>query len=409
MTHEEREPVDAADGAAARAVGAPVGPDVHPAVPPIDAEDALPEAIASRPPRSLLQLRLQKFRRFRRGYYSFLILTAAYLLSFLLPFLMNNKAIVVRYQGRYYFPVLSSYLYDTLGLTTNRIYLAAEFGQGPADNPSGGETDYRRLRDAYRQSGGDDFAILPPIPYGPNEQSLDMEGNPPHPPSRKHWMGTDDRARDVFVRLAYGFRISISFALLVTTVSYLLGIAIGAILGYFGGWTDMLGLRVVEIWSAIPFLYTVIILASLFKPGFLMLASILAAFGWIGITYYIRGEFYREKSKDYVAAAIATGETHRSIIFRHILPNALTPVVSFAPFAIVAEIVALVSLDFLGFGLPAPTPSWGELIGQGKANIRDWHLVVFPLLAMFFTLQLIVFIGEAVREAFDPKVFSRLR
>jgi microcin C transport system permease protein len=147
----------------------------------------------------------------------------------------------------------------------------------------------------------------------------------------------------------------------------------------------------------------------MFRPSFLLLVLILAAFGWLGITYYIRGEFYREKARDYVAAAIATGERSSAIILRHILPNALTPIISFAPFAIVAEILTLVALDFLGFGLPAPTPSWGEMIGQGKEHIRDWHLVVFPLLAMFLTLQLIVFIGEAVREAFDPKVFSRLR
>ncbi len=245
--------------------------------------------------------------------------------------------------------------------------------------------------------------------YSPFEQFLEEEGNPPAPPSRKHWLGTDDRGRDVLVRLAYGFRISITFALLVTGLSYAFGTLVGAILGYFGGWVDLFGLRFVEIWGAIPFLYTVIIISSLVQPGFLMLVLILAAFGWLGITFYVRGEFYREKAKDYVAAAIATGESNGVIILKHILPNALTPIIAFAPFAIVANILTLVALDFLGFGLPAPTPSWGELIKQGKENIREWHLVVFPLLAMFLTLQLIVFIGEAVREAFDPKVYSRLR
>jgi microcin C transport system permease protein len=250
---------------------------------------------------------------------------------------------------------------------------------------------------------------MPAIPYHPNEQFLNEGDNPPNPPSRKHWMGTDDRGRDVFVRLAYGFRISMTFALLVTVFSYILGTLVGSCLGYFGGWLDLIGLRFVEIWGAIPFLYTVIILCSLLQPSFLLLTVILSAFGWLGICYYIRGEFYREKSRDYVGAAIATGEKNTSIIFKYILPNALTPIIAFAPFAIVANILALVGLDFLGFGLPAPTPSWGELIGQGKANIREWHLVVFPLLVMFVTLQLVVFIGEAVREAFDPKVFSRLR
>lgn len=223
-------------------------------------------------------------------------------------------------------------------------------------------------------------------------------------------MGTDTHGRDVLVRLAYGFRISISFALLVTFFAYTFGTLVGATLGYFGKWIDILGLRLVEIWGAIPFLYTVIIISSIFTPDFKWFAFILASFGWMGISYYIRGEFYREKSRDYVAAAIAVGEGHLSIIVRHILPNALTPIISFAPFAIVGSIAALVSLDFLGFGLQPPTPSWGELLRQAKdTGLSNWHVVVFPLAAFFVTLQLIVFIGESVREAFDPKVFSRLR
>jgi microcin C transport system permease protein len=275
--------------------------------------------------------------------------------------------------------------------------------------PLQGEADYRALKEKFAEEASGNFAVLPPIPYHPNEGFLDLEGNPPHAPSSKHLFGTDDRARDVLVRLTYGFRISISFALICTAVAYLFGVATGAVLGYYGRAVDIIGLRLVEIWSGIPFLYTVIILVSILKPSFLLLVAIVAAFGWMSITYYIRGEFYREKTRDYVAAAIATGENNFTIMLRHILPNALTPIITFAPFAIVAEIVTLVSLDFLGFGLPAPTPSWGELLGQAKQNLQVWHLVVFPLGAMFVTLQLVVFIGEAVREAFDPKVFSRLR
>ena len=199
------------------------------------------------------------------------------------------------------------------------------------------------------------------------------------------------------------------------------GIAIGASLGYFGGRLDIFGQRGIEIWSSLPFLYTIIIISSvivpvylpgrnvLLQPSFWLLVMILAAFDWMGITYYIRGEFYREKAKDYVGAAIATGVSERGIMFRHILPNALTPVVSFAPFTIVANVASLVALDFLGFGLPAPTPSWGELIGQGMENLTEWWLVAYPLGVMFLTLLLVVFIGEAVREAFDPKEYSRLR
>jgi microcin C transport system permease protein len=200
-----------------------------------------------------------------------------------------------------------------------------------------------------------------------------------------------------------------------------IGIAIGAALGYFGGKLDILVQRGIEIWSSLPFLYTIIIISSivvpiyvpgrgpLFQPSFWLLVAVLVAFDWMSITYYIRGEFYREKAKDYVAAAVATGVSELRIMFRHILPNALTPVVSFAPFTIVANISALVALDFLGFGLPAPTPSWGELIGQGTENLTKWWLVFYPLGVLFLTLLLVVFIGEAVREAFDPKEHSRLR
>jgi len=180
-------------------------------------------------------------------------------------------------------------------------------------------------------------------------------------------------------------------------------VSMGAVLGYFGGKLDILGQRGIEIWSSLPFLYTVIILTSILTPSFWVLVVLVSIFNWMGISYYVRGEFYREKAKDYVAAAVAMGATGRTIVFRHILPNALTPVISFAPFAAVGNITALVALDFLGFGLPAPTPSWGELINQGVVHLRDWWLVFFPLAALFVTLMLIVFVGEALREAFDPR------
>jgi microcin C transport system permease protein len=262
---------------------------------------------------------------------------------------------------------------------------------------------------------------MPPYPYSATESLLELPGSPPHPPSREHILGTDDRARDVFARLAYGFNVSVSFALLVLAFGYGFGILVGSVLGYFGGKIDILGQRFIEVWSSLPFLYTIIIVSSIivpnYSPGrnlllqqsFWLLVVILAIFDWMGITYYVRGEFYREKAKDYVGAAIAIGVSQPSIMIRHVLPNALTPVVSFAPFAVVANISALVALDFLGFGLPAPTPSWGELIDQGVRHLRDWWLIFFPLGAVFITLLLIVFIGEAVREAFDPKEYSRLR
>jgi microcin C transport system permease protein len=373
-------------------------------VPPDLAASMLPPPVTTAPPpESLFRKRLRKFRRLKRGYYSFLAITIAYAVSFFLPFIANNIALVVHYRGAYYFPLV-------------RYHRAGDFGQAAFGDP-----DYRALKQQFAAAHQGSWVLMPPVPYGPNESLLDLPGSPPNPPSAAHPFGTDDRGRDVLVRLAYGFNISLTFALLVTAVGNLVGIAAGASLGYFGGRIDILGQRGIEIWSSLPFLYVVIIIGSvivpiylpgryqLMQPSLWLLVVILAAFDWMGITYYIRGEFYCEKAKDYVGAAIATGVSEPGIMFRHILPNALTPVVSFAPFEIVANISALVALDFLGFGLPAPTPSWGELIGQGMENLTKWWLVFYPLGVLFLTLLLVVFIGEAIREAFDPKEFSRLR
>ena len=357
----------------------------------------------SQPPESIFRKRWRKFRTLKRGYYSFLIIFSAYLISLALPLLINNKPLVVRYDGQFYFPMLRFYGPEAFDMTTI------------------GEPDYRLLKEQFARQGEGNWMLLPPFPYSPNESLFELEGAPPHSPSVTHWFGTDDRARDIFARLAYGFNVSMTFALLVLTFSFMFGILVGAGIGYFGGKLDILGQRVIEVWSSLPFLYTIMIVSSivvpiylpgrnqLFQPSFWLLIFILTAFGWMGITYYIRGEFYREKAKDYVGAAISMGASDWTIMFKHILPNAINPVVSFAPFAIVGNIGALVALDFLGFGLPAPTPSWGELIGQGMSLLTKWWLVFFPLAAVFLTLLLIVFVGEAVREAFDPKQYSRLR
>jgi microcin C transport system permease protein len=354
-------------------------------------------------PDSLFRKRLRKFKRLKRGYYSFLIITGAYLLSFALPLIANNLPLVIRYEGQFYVPLVT-------------YYPASAFGQAAFGDP-----DYRALKQQFATANEGNWVLMPPLPYGPNEGLLDATEPPPNPPSRAHLFGTDDRGRDVFVRLGYGLNISLTFALLVALFGNVAGIAAGAALGYFGGRVDIIGQRAIEIWSSLPFLYTIMIVSSIIVPVYLpgkiallqpslwLLVVILAAFDWMAITFYIRGEFYREKAKDYVGAAIATGVSESGIMFRHILPNALTPVVSFAPFEIVANISALVALDFLGFGLPAPTPSWGELIGQGIENLTKWWLVFYPLGVLFLTLLLVVFIGEAIREAFDPKEFSRLR
>jgi microcin C transport system permease protein len=352
---------------------------------------------------SILRKRWKKFRTFKRGYYSFLLIVAFYLGSFFLPILINDTAVIVKYEGEYYAPML-------------RFYDASEF-----DQEAFGEPNYRDLRERFAQEDSSNWILMPPYPYSPTESLFDLPGFPPHPPSPGHPFGTDNRGRDILARLAFGFNTSMSFALLVVIFSYVAGIAIGAAFGYFGGKLDIFGQRGIEIWSSLPFLYTIIIVSAivvpvyvpgrsqLLQPSFWLLVVILSAFGWMSITYYVRGEYYREKAKDYVGAAIAMGASERAIMFKHILPNAMTPVISFAPFAVVANISALVALDFLGFGLPPPTPSWGEMISQGVNNLTKWWLVFFPLSAVFLTLLLIVFIGEAVREAFDPKEYSRLR
>lgn len=341
---------------------------------------------------SIFRKRWKKFKTIKRGYYSFLIILFLYIISFLLPFFIGRDALIVRYNGEFSFPIF-------------KYHSAESYGQNLQ-----GEANYRMLKKQFSEEDKGNWVLLPLYPFGPNENLLDeMGGNPPHPPSAQHWCGTDDRGRDVFARLAHGFNIGLSFSIIVTLLTYLFGITIGAILGFYGGKIDIFGLRLIEIWGTLPFLFVIIIISSIVQPNFFLLIFILTLFGWIGIVYYIRGEFYREKARDYVSAAVSMGAKNSKIIFSHILPNSLTPVISFAPFAIVANIFSLVSLDFLGFGLPPPTPSWGQLMQQGLSNIDNWWLIITPLLAMFFTLLTIVFIGEAIREAFDPKVYSRLR
>ena len=343
--------------------------------------------------KSILSKRIRKFKSLKRGYYSFVILLSLYLVSFFNPVLINNKALIVKYDNNLYFPVF-------------KYYPASTFNQ-----EGFGEAHYRNLAIQFNKNNDDqNWIVMPLYPYHPNESLMsELDGEPPHAPSLEHWFGTDNRARDVFARLIYGFTISISFAIVVTFFSYLIGISIGAILGYFGGKIDIFGQRFIEIFASIPFLYTMIIISSVMQPSFWLLVTILSSFGWVGMTYYIRGEFYREKAKDYVSAAISMGANNRRVMFKHILPNALTPVISYAPFAIVGYISSLVALDFLGFGLAPPTPSWGEIVSQGISDIRYWWLIVSPMGATFTTLLLITFIGEGVREAFDPKVYSRLR
>jgi len=260
--------------------------------------------------------------------------------------------------------------------------------------------------------------IMPILPYSPNEQVLELPGSPPHMPFQPGFpmLGTDDHGREIISQLFYGFRICFAFALFVAFTGYAIGMIAGAWMGYYGGWFDIFIQRAIEVWSSIPFLFTLIIISSIighiaWQLKFIILALLhVALLGWTGITYTLRGEFYRERSRDYVQAAKALGVRDVSIMFRHILPNALVPIVTYLPFSIVGYMGSLVMLDFLGYGLPPGTPSWGALLQQGADNIVNYpHLVYIPVLAFAGTLFCVVMVGEAVREAFDPKRYARLR
>jgi len=415
---------------------------------------------------SILKKRIRRFKSIKRGYYSFILLVTLYLLSFFAPILVNSKALLVCYsnnqydQGEdfidddnntiwdigesfqdnkhYYFPAVSD-LFG--GIFYNKYYEAKFFGQ---DSVRGlkkyGKPNYRILQKSYKKQNTGNFVIMPFYPFDPIEEVLSERDeqffdennnsqwdiseqffdennngvydtyNPATFPDIINILGTDNQGRDVFARLFYGFNVTLTFALFITLFAYIIGILVGGILGYFGGKTDLFGVRIIEIFYAIPFLFLMMILSQILKPNVIILAMMYVFIvGWIGISLYIRGEFFREKSKDYVSAAVSMGQSTWKIMFKHILPNALTPIITFAPFAIIAYIYSLVALDFLGFGLQPPTPSWGELLNQGRLNLQYWHLILVPLTAIASTLFLITFIGEAVREAFDPKIYSRLR
>ena len=341
---------------------------------------------------SILQKRWLKFKTLKRGYYSLVILTGLYIISFFLPLLINNRSLIVQYNDKLYFPVLSGYI------------PGKAFGQ---EVP--GEARYRDLKQIFEDEDSGNWVLMPPYPFSPYED-ITFKGNKMYePPSSRHWLGTDNTGRDVFARLCYAFNISISFALILTIITYVLGIMIGGSMGYFGGRFDLIFQRLIEIWQGLPMLFVIIIFVSILRPSFFLLIGIYTLVNWIGMTYYMRAEFYREKAKDYVAAALSMGQSDLKVMFLHIFPNSLVPVITYIPFSIVAGISALVGLDYLGFGLAPPTPSWGQMLDVGLQNITKWWMVFAPISAQFLTLLSVVFIGEGVREAFDPKVYSRLR
>ncbi|MGC1481431.1 MAG: ABC transporter permease [Chthoniobacterales bacterium] len=335
--------------------------------------------------------KFRKFRSIKRAWWSFLILTTAFVISLFSEQLVNDRPLLLGYEGKMYFPTLKFYSAETFG------------GQYRT------EANYLRLRDDpdFEADGG--WMLLPPIPHDPLHPYLDLDGAPPHAPSAEHWLGTDNAARDVLARLIYGFRICMLFALALTAISTVLGIVIGGIQGYLGGKVDLIIQRLIEIWSALPFLYVVILMGSIYGQSFTILLLVMVIFEWIGLSYFVRGEFFKLREQSYVLASRNLGSSTFNILFRQILPNAMTPVITLLPFMIVGGISSLTALDFLGFGLPPPTPSWGEMIQQGLENLDSPWVASSAVAALFITLLLATFIGEGIRDAFDPKSFNKIQ
>ncbi len=332
-----------------------------------------------------------RFKGIKRGYYSALLLLVLLLASCVAELLINNRAIVVNYQGNLYFPTYGS-------LIPGKV-----FGQSQSF-----ETDYRKLQQELEASG-EGWVIMPVVPFSATEADLNLDQFPPYPPSHRHWLGTDTSGRDVLARLAYGFRTAMAFSLILLVCNYLIGVSIGCMMGFVGGKLDLFGQRIIEIWSNVPFLYVIMIIASIVVPNFWTLIIIMVLFGWMGITWYMRTITYREAAREYVQAARAIGASNSRILFRHILPNTLSLLVTFIPFSIASGITSLTALDYLGFGLPKTTPSWGELLSQGTNNLQYEWIVLSVIIAMTVVLTMVTFIGEAIREAFDPKKFSYYR
>lgn len=328
--------------------------------------------------------RLAIFRSSKRGVYSLVLFSVLFFVSLFAELLANDKPVLIYYDGSFYSPLVRNYPETTFGgdFPTNTVYRDAEV---------------QKLIDAKG------WMIWPPIPYS-YDTVLKGEGRKAlMPPSWDHWLGTDDQARDVLARLIYGFRISVLFGLVLTILSSIIGIAAGALQGYFGGLVDLLFQRFLEIWSSMPTLYILIILASFIQPGFWVLLGIMLLFSWMALVGLVRAEFLRGRNFDYVRAARALGMLDARIMFRHILPNAMTGALTFLPFILAGSVTTLTSLDFLGFGLPPGSPSLGELLLQGKNNLNAPWLAFTGFLILAVLMSLLVFIGEAVRDAFNPR------
>ena len=332
----------------------------------------------------LTRRRLDGFRGNRRGFLSLWIFLAVFLVTLFAEFVANDRPILVRFDGAWYFPIFADYPETTFG------------GEFPT------VTDYRdpALEELIAAKG---WTLWPPIPFSYDTINYDLPSPAPSPPSRVNWLGTDDQGRDVLARLIYGFRISVLFGLVLTGLSSVVGIAAGAVQGYFGGLLDLGFQRFIEIWSGLPVLYLLIIMASFIEPNFWWLLGLMLLFSWMGLVDVVRAEFLRARNFDYVRAARALGVSDPVIILRHLLPNATVATITFLPFILNGSITTLTSLDFLGFGLPPGSPSLGELLAQGKANLQAPWLGLTAFFVLASMLSLLIFIGEAVRDAFDPR------
>jgi microcin C transport system permease protein len=332
----------------------------------------------------LARRRIAIFRASRRGYWSLWTFLALFGLSLCAEVIANDRPLVVRYDGRWYFPVLVSYPETAFGgvLPTAAVYR---------------DPEVRRLIEAKG------WMAWPPIRYSYDTINYALTVPAPAPPSRENWLGTDDQGRDLLARLIYGFRISVLFGLTLTILSSIVGIAAGAVQGYWGGWVDLLFQRGIEIWSGFPVLYLLIILASLVEPTFWWLLGLMLLFSWLALVGVVRAEFLRGRNFEYIMAARALGLSNIKIMFKHLLPNAMVATLTFLPFKLSGSITALTALDFLGLGLPPGSPSLGELLAQGKANLQAPWLGLAAFASIAGLLSILIFIGEAVRDALDPR------
>ena len=332
----------------------------------------------------LNQRRLQNFRANRRGWWSLWIFLLLFFISLFAELIANDRPLLIHYQDEWFMPVWFS-------------YAETDFG-GDLEL----EADYRDpyITGLIEEHG---WILWPPVRYSYDSINYSPPSPAPSPPTSENWLGTDDQARDVVARLIYGFRISVLFGLVLTIASSIIGILAGAVQGYFGGWIDLLFQRFIEIWNGLPVLYLLIILASVVEPNFWWLLGLMLLFSWMALVGVVRAEFLRARNFDYVRAARALGVSDTQIILRHTLPNAMVATLTFMPFILSGSITTLTSLDFLGFGLPPGSPSLGELLAQGKANLQAPWLGITAFAVLAVMLSLLVFIGEAVRDAFDPR------